>query len=162
MRVILNIPAEYYVELIEDIDDYDSDNSDASKTYESNHFSSYNGIPVIRHSLPFMTSWAISGTIFLNHNLDNTTMWNKCTTIDHESGHIYQEQELGSAKYIFAVAIPSVVTNIISRFVPEVYENYFNFPWEYDADRRGGIERETHAPWAGQLADLWFSFWEVV
>jgi hypothetical protein len=33
--------------------------------------------------------------------------------------------------------------------------NYYNMPWEYDADMRVGVSRPQHASWAGKIA-IWY------
>ena len=57
------------------------------------------------------------------------------------------------------IFIPSVTTNVIARFDSVIKKNYYNMPWEYDADIRGGAKRE-HAWWAKYLHGLYFPFWE--
>ena len=82
-------------------------------------------------------------------------------TLNHEYGHILQEQEMGTFKYFFIVAIPSVSFNYLSlntKYHTEEY--YYNLPWEYDADIRGGVTRDYHKSWAGNARDWYFNIWE--
>ena len=137
---------------VDDIVNYDKDNEDVDKVYESNYFSSYKGTLVIRHSDEYLSSWSIFGTIFLNHSIDDDTFQDRSDTLNHEYGHILQEKELGTKNYISAVALPSVVYNALSRESDILRRNYYNMPWEYDADRRGGVYRSDYAWWAERVS----------
>jgi len=133
---------ESWNNLKEDIENFNIDNEDESIVFESTYFSAYKGKLVIRHNSEFLTSWAIFGTIWLNHNVDLKDDKKKSETLNHEYGHTLQEEELGLAKYLAGVAVPSIVVNVISRFDDEVKKNYYKYPWEADADRRGGVTRD--------------------
>ena len=70
-------------------------------------------------------------------------------TLDHESGHLMQEREFGTLKYLGVVAVPSMICNLLARNPDSWFdENYYNMPWEYGADMRGGVVREDRASWA--------------
>ena len=79
--------------IADDISNYDKNNEDIEKVYESNYFSSYKGTLVIRHSSEDLTSCAILGTIFLNHNEDENDQSTKADTLNHEYGHTLQEKK---------------------------------------------------------------------
>ena len=151
---------DFLEDLYEDYCNYDSDNEDIEKTYEASYFSSYKGTLVIRHSSDFLTSGSFGQIIFLNHNLDNHSKKTKEQMLRHEYGHIVQEQQL-EGKYWFAVALPSITVNLISRFNKAVSEDYYDFPWEYDADVRGGVER-AHGEWSDDLAEIYFGMWKAL
>ena len=108
----------------------------------SENRSFYKNTPVIRHSIDFLTSWAYAGTIFLNHNIDKYSNEYKTQYLNHEYGHILQEKRLGTVKYTFSVAIPSAVYNLLSRNNDKLSANYYNMPWEFEADIRGSVDRE--------------------
>ena len=73
----------------------------------------------------------------------------------HEYGHILQEREYGETKYLLIVAMPSVTYNLISRGNKAASDNYYNMPWEYDADIRGNVNR-PHAVWAQPFSVVYF------
>ena len=144
-----------------DIKNYDKNNTDVEKVYESNYFSSYKGTTIIRHSSDFLTSWGIGNMIFLNHSEDplagSSIGSNQLSTLNHEHGHTQQCDELGLGKYILFVAIPSMAYNLASRDNKTLNDNYYNMPWEYDADLRGGVTRNNVASWAPTIRDFYFN-----
>ena len=141
--------------IAEDLENFDSNNEDVEKVYSSNFFSAYKGALVVRHSSDFLTSWSIFRTVFLNHNMDKKSLLKKKQALDHEYGHFLQEQEMGTVAYFFDVGIPSIIYNLISRSNKVVRLNYYNMPWEYDADMRGGVIRK-HAEWAKALNETYW------
>jgi hypothetical protein len=152
---------EFAEDIYEDFANFDSDNSDVSKVYESNYFSSYNGALVVRHSSDFLTSWAIGNTIFLNHSEDSGTPTQRGNTLNHEYGHVLQCQDLGFIGFMGKAAIPSLVYNVLSRDSDVLLNNYYNMPWEYDADRRGGVNR-GYAHWAASATDNYFGYFDFL
>ena len=139
-----------------DLENFDINNSDVDKVYGATYFSAYKGVLVIRHSSDTLTSWALNGVIYLNHDLDNDLYSKRKNDLNHEYGHILQERDFGIRAYIKNVFIPSALMNLRSRNDASIMENYYNFPWEYDADIRGGVTR-NHADWAEWLSKLYFS-----
>ncbi len=155
--------AEVAGKLLQDILNYDKDNKDVEKVYESNYFSSYNEVFVIRHSIDGLGSWAIFRTIFLTHKEDNDTLEEKSNTLNHEYGHILQERELGTGRYFVQVAIPSVIGCVLYNSGNDfIRANYFNLPWERDADRRGNVTRDEHTPESIVISFGYFLIWEIV
>lgn len=66
------------------------------------------------------------------------TAFGNVYNIDHELGHLAQEQEYG-ALYPPLVALPSVMWNLLSRAGVLPWSDYY-YRWpENDADRRGGV-----------------------
>lgn len=59
------------------------------------------------------------------------------TDLKHERGHQKQSLYLGWL-YIPLIGIPSLIGNIIDRFIPI---DYYNQPWEKWADKLGGVKR---------------------
>ena len=143
-----------------DIKNYDKNNTNVQKVYDSHYFSSYNGTIVIRHSSNFLTSWGIGNMIFLNHSEDpspgNPIGYSQISTLNHEFGHTQQCGDLGLGKFLAFVAIPSMVYNLASRNNQMLYDNYFNMPWEYDADLRGKVTRPETPTWAATIHDVYF------
>lgn len=99
-------------------------------------FSSYEGTPVLRHSISGITSFSILNTIVLNRNS------NGIDTVRHEWGHTVQQSLMGTPKYINRIAIPSIVGNLITRNKPNP-KLYYSLPWEYSAHFFGGVERSS-------------------
>lgn len=150
----------FEIGMIADAINYSKSNTDVTKVYESNYFSSYNGALVIRHSSDFLTSWSIGGVIFLNHDNDGETFDEQTDTLNHEYGHIKQEETLGIGKYVLGVAIPSMIHNLFSRKDDSwADQNYYNMPWEYDADVRGGVNRGGYSSWANFASKLYMAIW---
>ncbi len=122
--------------LLTDIRNYDINNQSAKNVLHSEYFSVYKGTSVIRHSIPGMISWAIGKVIFLNRNLEGTED-EQIRTVQHEYGHIMQEQRLGTLKYIAGIAIPSIIG--FNKGLTGA--DYYSQPWEASADFFGGAER---------------------
>ncbi len=141
--------------LEEDWENFDINNSDVNKVYDATYISAYKGVPVIRYTSEELTSWALNGVIVLNHNLDEGEYFRK-RNLDHEYGHILQERELGKQKYLEYIFLPSATSHILYETFPELKQYYYDMPWEYDADIRGGVTR-SHADWAEGLSKLYFS-----
>ena len=152
---------DVYKNIVSDVKNYDYNNSDVGKVYESKYFSSYKGTTVIRHSSDELTSCAIAGTIFLNHSNDNKELTDQTNLLNHEYGHSLQEKQYGTLEYIFKVAIPSVTYFFLSDYSTALDENYHNMPWEYDADMRGGVNR-GYSSWADEASKGYFILWEIV
>ena len=112
-------------------------------------FAFYKGAIVLRHSNDFLTSWSLFGIIFLNRNVSSEE------TLKHEYGHYLQEREYGCVKYISAVFVPSATYNLLSRYSTSLSANYYNMPWEYNADIRGDVNRE-HATWSETVSTVYF------
>ena len=123
-------------DVVNDIKNYNFFNTDESKVLNSKVFSSYEGTPVLRHSIPGITSFSISNTIVLNRNS------NGIDTVRHEWGHTVQQSLMGTPKYINRIAIPSIAGNLITRNNPNP-KLYYSLPWEYSADFFGGVERSS-------------------
>ena len=120
-------------------------NSSEEVVLNTEDYAFYKGALVVRHSSDFLTSWSLFGVIFLNRSVHDGE------TLKHEYGHYLQEKQYGTVKYITAIFIPSTVYNGFSRLSPVLNYNYYNMPWEYDADKRGGVNRE-HASWTAEFA----------
>ena len=134
-------------------------NDDVEAVYDSEYFAFYQNTLVIRHSSDYLTSCGMFGIIFLNHNLDNKSLSYKTDYLNHEYGHTLQERDMGTGKYLLSVFVPSASYNLLSRSDPVLSDNYYNMPWVYDADMRGGVSREEHSSWASMGADLYFVLW---
>ena len=135
--------------ICDDVINFDANNEDAEKVLNSKYFSAYKGKLVIRHSFDG-TSCGIFETIFLNRvDADDDT-------VKHEYGHTLQEEQIGTVGYIFKVAIPSLTCYCLSDKYDWFDRNYFNMPWEYNADERGEVSSRTYAWWAKVVSDIYW------
>jgi hypothetical protein len=82
-------------------------------------------------------------------------------TLKHEYGHFLQEQAYGPQKYITAVFAPSATYNLLSRRFSSLNSNYYNMPWEYNADIRGGVNR-GYASWSKIISTVYFGMQRVL
>ena len=143
--------------LNEDFSNFNIYNSDIEKVYQSHFFSAYNGSLVIRHSFKYLSSGALFNVIILEHGFDQDEA---SLTIRHEYGHILQEREYGTIRYMLFIFLPSATYNVISRNNDILDNNYYNMPWEYDADLRGGVtNRMDYSPLAPSMREKYFDMW---
>lgn len=59
-------------------------------------------------------------------------------TIHHECGHHKQSLRYGWL-YLLIVGLPSLLGNVYDRLFGLTIEQYYNLPWEKQADKLGGI-----------------------
>ena len=130
-------------------------NSSEEAVLYAEDYAFYKGSLVVRHSDDFLTSWSLFGVIFLNTDVKSSE------TLKHEYGHFLQERQYGSIKYISTVFYPSATYNGLSRLFPSLNHNYYNMPWEYDADMRGDVNR-SHASWSGIISDIYFAVQRIL
>ncbi len=149
LAALSTIPFVDEGKLLRDLENYDITNTNGEVVIASNYISAYKGKLVIRHSLSdvfgdSITSCAIMGTIFLNRNV--TEEINKTENVlNHERGHLAQEEILGPRAYWEYIALPS-----LKHRNPQIY--YYNQPWERGADDFGGVSRSRHTPEYGDSA----------
>ena len=62
-------------------------------------------------------------------------------SLNHEWGHRQQLDEMGIVKFSVYVAIPSLTYNVLDRMNMSPYNDYYEAPWEHDADLHGGVVR---------------------
>lgn len=111
-------------------------NLKADEVISSQKVSFYRGLPVIRFSNNFLSSFQVGGIIFLKYGRNDDAL-------KHESGHGIQESMQGLTKYLMRIALPSVIMNLVGREHQNVNNFYYNFPWERTADWLGGASRTT-------------------
>ena len=133
-------PAKNFMDDVkEDIEAYDTSNTDAKRVLESNYFSNYNDTFVIR--IPTGNAFSF-GIIFLGKEV--TRDW----VVNHEYGHKVQLDQMGVLNYATEIALPSV-----TAFLVDINGNlpfdYYSSPWEAGADYYGGVERNSfNDPWS--------------
>ena len=119
-------------DVMEDIKNFDKNNQSEEKTLESNYFSAYKGVPVVRIGGNRSGSF---GAIFLTRETNNRD--NPDDVLRHEYGHTKQLKQLGAMKYAINIGIPSAL---------EIGGgDYYSRPWEITADIYGGVQSRHHA-----------------
>ena len=136
-----------------DIKNYDFFNQDEQKCIDAKVFSSYNGTPVLKHSVDDLSSFSFSNTIFLKES--HAQMDDAPNTIKHEWGHTVQESLVGTPKYLTKFAIPSII-----GYLSDPGNNtYYSLPWERSADFFGGAKStSTYRAGSSTIAILYFLF----
>ena len=123
---------EFIDMLAEDIRNFDLENTDEQKVLNSNYFSVYKGVYVFRTDLGRSGSF---GIIALSHQTETYTPTKD--TVRHEYGHTKQLKILGPTVYMGIIGIPSVL-NLGDG-------DYYDKPWEVNADILGGVKTRTHS-----------------
>ena len=137
--------------LAEDIKNYDKENTSEKKVLSSHFFSSYKNTLIIR--LPTGNIGISFGIIFLGHDVTEPVV------IKHEYGHKLQFENMGITKYTTDVAIPSFLSNMLSR-VNKLPYDYSGSPWESEANNLVNIRWvEEPIPWP---KDAYQSYWELI
>ena len=119
-------------DIAEDINNFDSNNESEEKVLESNYFSSYKGVPVIRTNGDRSGSF---GAIFLTRETNNRS--NPEDVIRHEYGHTKQLEQLGIVNYALCIGLPS--------WQQWGTGEYYSKPWEITADIYGGVQSRNHS-----------------
>ncbi|MBR4017899.1 MAG: RHS repeat-associated core domain-containing protein [Oscillospiraceae bacterium] len=119
-------------DIAEDINNFDSNNESEEKVLESNYFSSYKGVPVIRTNGDRSGSF---GAIFLTRETNNRS--NPEDVIRHEYGHTKQLEQLGIVNYALCIGLPS--------WQQWGTDEYYSKPWEITADVYGGVQSRNHS-----------------
>ena len=146
---------EFFEDVSEDIENYDSSNESEEVVFSSNYFSSYKGKLVIKTPFDASFSFGIIGLSKLQQNSE---------TLNHEYGHALQFDKMGVIDYTLDVAIPSVTINLLQRSGKLKYD-YYGAPWEAEADLLGGVKRlNNNRLWPegayNSYYDLIKMFWE--
>ena len=128
-------------------------NEDEQKVLDASLFAFYKGRLCIK--LPIGENAFSFGVMFIGNNVGDRR--DCINTVRHECGHTVQFGELGVIGYLFNVAIPSVV----GYWADLPYTEYFSQPWEYGADKAGGVVNriggyndDAEANWAAWWASL--------
>ena len=119
-------------DIAEDINNFDSNNESEEKVLESNYFSSYKGVPVIRTNGDRSGSF---GAIFLTRETNNRS--NPEDVIRHEYGHTKQLEQLGIVNYALCIGLPS--------WQQWGTGEYYSKPWEITADIYGSVQSRNHS-----------------
>ena len=118
---------EFALDIMEDCINYDTNNESEQTVLDSNYFSNYKGVFVIR--TPFDAPFSF-GIIGMNRGVTDSNL------LKHEYGHTLQLKEKGVPKYLSEVAIPSVTINVLQRLEKLPYD-YYSYPWEAEANDLG-------------------------
>ena len=126
-------PSVSFIEdIVEDIKNYDPNNQSEERVLESNYFSSYKGVPVIRTNGDRSGSF---GIIFLTRETNSRN--NPEDIIRHEYGHTKQLEQLGVVNYAFCIGLPS--------WQQWGTGEYYSKPWEITADIYGDVQSRNHS-----------------
>ena len=125
---IIQPVAGFFEDVVDDFNNYDSNNLSEDIVFSSNYFSNYKGAVVVK--TPFDASFSF-GFIGLSKMQQNSN------TLKHEYGHTVQLENMGMGNYIANVAVPSITINILSRQGKLPYD-YYSYPWEAEANKLGG------------------------
>ena len=122
---------------LEDLLAFDINNLDPVRVSLAHFFAGYDG------QLVFIGNWENGrsgsfGRIMGLHknvlNANNLTWLSEI--LKHEHGHYEQYKRIGLIKYIFAIAIPSLLNDP---------DDYYSQPWEVTADILGGVTTHRHS-----------------
>jgi len=83
------------------------------------------------------------GSIFLPRNADDTIA--DVMHLRHEYGHTVQLDKMGVVAYVGLVVSPSVTFYAIDELT-DIDISYYSLPWEFEADRLGGVTRRSYNP----------------
>ena len=127
---IIEPVTKFVTGIAEDIKNFDINNESEAKVLESNYFSCYKGVPVVRTNLNRSGSF---GIIFLKRkeNYEDPK-----DVVRHEYGHTQQLKQLGVIKFAIYIGIPS--------WLDLGTGDYYDKPWEVTADIYGGVQSRTH------------------
>ncbi len=146
---LTNIAGYTFLEdLYTDLKNLNVSNTNENAVLSSNYISAYKGQIVIKS--PLERSASVGGFILLSSGYYNNQnkVQQGINTLQHESGHYTQYQELGPFKYAVGIFIPSA-SNGYSHG-----EDYYSQPWEIYADVQGGVQRNmTYWPDAEEMGE---------
>ena len=115
-----------------DINNYNHKNCDESKVIQSNYFSSYKGLFVLRTNIKRSGSY---GILFISRKVNNFKYPED--VVRHEYGHALQLKKMGVIKYTLFIGIPSLFNWGEGK--------YYDKPWEITADILGGVSSRIHS-----------------
>ena len=123
---------DFVIDIKKDITNYNPNNQSEEKVLESEYFSSYNGVFVIRTNGNRSGSF---GIIFLTRETNNRN--NPEDVLRHEYGHVIQLEQLGVVNYALCIGLPS--------WQQWGTGEYYSKPWEITADLYGGVQSRSHS-----------------
>ena len=103
-------------------------NTSESLVLNSNKVSFYKGVPVIKFSSDFLSSFSFYSIFFNEYNNRSKD------TIFHEYGHTLQARELDPVTYMLFYGIPSITINGLEKLGVCFGIEYLDYPWERSAD----------------------------
>ena len=119
-------------DLAEDVTNYDINNSSEGRVLESNYFSSYKGILVLRTN---GERSGFFGAIFLTRETNSRS--SPEDVLRHEYGHSKQWEQLDILNYALCIGLPS--------WRQWGTGEYYSKPWEITADIYGGVQSRNHS-----------------
>lgn len=150
INVVVNTTSEVVNNIQEDIETCGKDNVTAKEVIDSNYFSCYKGVPVVRCPGDIGFSF---GIIVLGKGLSNPNI------VKHEYGHRLQLNEMGVINYTAEVALPSVTAWLVDVITGgNLPFDYYTSPWEAGADRLGGVEGRKYEKRDWTTSDGYFRY----
>lgn len=128
---------DYLCYFIEDLLMFDINNLDPVRVSLAHFFAGYDGQLVFIGNWENGRSGSFGRIMGLHKNVLNTGSITWLSEIlKHEHGHYEQYKRIGLIKYIFAIAIPSLLNDPA---------DYYSQPWEVTADILGGVTIHRHS-----------------
>ena len=126
-------PTKQFVKDIKkDVKNFDINNKSERKVLESNYFSCYKGVPVLRINGDRSGTF---GAIFLTRETNDRKYPEDI--VRHKYGHTKQIEKLGIVKYALCIGVPS--------WREWGTGEYYSKPWEVTADIYGGVLSRNHS-----------------
>ena len=126
-------PTKQFVKDIKkDVKNFDINNKSERKVLESNYFSCYKGVPVIRINGDRSGTF---GAIFLTRETNDRKYPEDI--VRYKYGHTIQMEKLGIVKYALCIGVPS--------WREWGTGEYYSKPWEVTADIYGGVLSRNHS-----------------
>lgn len=113
----------------------------------------YKGRVVVK--LPIGNNAASFGIMFIGDGVSDID------DVKHEYGHTKQLLRMGPLVYATCVAAPSVNCNLLDRIGWLKYD-YYSSPWEYEADKYGGVNRGNYASWTDIVVNIYKSLTGII
>ena len=117
---------------------FDLDNKDPARVSAAYYFAGYKGQVLFFGDWSNGRSGSFGRLLGLHaHDKNIKDLFLLEELLKHEHGHYEQYQLIGFLKYVFAIAIPSIMN---------MPADYYSQPWEVTADLLGGVTIHRHAP----------------
>lgn len=110
-----------------------------AETYRS-LFTKDNELIVVYFKPWFRSAVSLGDTVIMDSLLWDQPFYKFDKCLNHEHGHQIQSRILGPL-YLILIGIPSLLGNIVFRLFKINSRYYYKLPWEWWADKLGGVER---------------------
>lgn len=139
-----------FINILEDMKNFDLSNEDINKVREAHYFSAYKGALVIKTILLDSSSFSFGAIVIGEEFSDNL--------LNHEYGHIVQFYTTDRFDYIVNVALPSAVYYWLYHNGHD-FASYYGSFWEAEADYYGRVNRTyNNTPWTKEDYEKLYGF----